>query len=223
FTLDANFQISSVNAYFLRKTGWTQEELTGRNFVDFLIPEETREEIRFLFVDGREGLSAMERHEVSFYDRHLALRTMVINSVWQLESEGEKKALTFVGDDITRRRRMEAALSKSNSQLQDLVENTSDIIFLITLEGNFIFVNKEWCEVLGYNLQEINSLSLDDILHPDYREQTYEQLEQIKEGVPMPDFETVFLSRSGKKIFLSGSVNCRYDNGKPSAFRCILH
>lgn len=222
-TLDKDFDIRAVNAYFLRKTSWTPEELIGKNFFDFLIPEENREELKNLIIDGMQGRAKTERQEVRFYDNHQVLRTMVINSVWLFQSEGQPNALTIVGDDITRRRRMEAALTKSNSQLQDLVENTSDIIFLITLEGKFIFVNKEWCEVLGYSLQEINSLSLDDILHPDYREQTYEQLEQIKEGVPMPDFETVFLSRSGKKIFLSGSVNCRYDNGKPSAFRCILH
>ncbi|ODS83815.1 MAG: histidine kinase [Cytophagaceae bacterium SCN 52-12] len=223
FTLDTNFDIRSVNAYLLRKTSWAPEELMGRNFVDFLIPEEQREDIRLLLTDGIEGHTRLERNEISFYDRHHALRTMVVNSVWQFDSDNEEKFLTIVGDDITRRRRMEAALSKSNSQLQDLVENTSDIIFLITLEGRFIFVNKEWCEVLGYNLQEINSLTLDDVLDPDHRDQTYHELDRIREGEAMPDFETVFLSRSGKKIFLSGSVNCRYDNGRPTAFRCILH
>jgi PAS domain S-box-containing protein len=223
FTLDTHFNIQSVNAYLLRKTSWSPEELVGQNFVDFLIPEESQAEIRLLLQDALQGVTRLERQEISFYDRHKSFRTMVINSVWSFESDGEKKALTIVGDDITRRRRMEAALSKSNSQLQDLVENTSDIIFLITLEGKFIFVNKEWCEVLGYNLQEINSLSLDDVLSPEHRDLTYDQLDRIKQGETMPDFETVFLSRSGRKIFLSGSVNCRYDNGKPSAFRCILH
>jgi len=222
-TLDSSFEIRAVNGYFLRKTSWAPENLIGKNFFEFLLPEESREEIRNLLIDGMAGEARPERQEVRFYDLHGVLRTMVINSVWLLQTDGENKALTIVGDDITRRRRMEAALTKSNSQLQDLVENTSDIIFLITLEGKFIFVNKEWCEVLGYSLQEINSLTLDDILHPDHRDQTYGQLEQIKAGVPMPDFETVFLSRSAKKIFLSGSVTCRYDNGKPSAFRCILH
>ncbi|GAA4442784.1 hypothetical protein GCM10023091_30170 [Ravibacter arvi] len=222
-TLDIHFNIRSVNAFLLRKTSWAPEELIGKNFIDFLIPSENRAEIRLLLQDGLEGHTRLERTEISFYDRHQALRTMVVNSVWLLENDGVQQAFTLVGDDITRRRKMEAALSKSNSQLQDLVENTSDIIFLITLEGKFIFVNKEWCEVLGYNLQEISSLSLDDVLDPDHRTQTYDQLERIKEGETTPDFETVFLSRSGKKIILSGSVNCRYDNGKPTAFRCILH
>ncbi len=222
-TLDADLTIRAVNNFLLRKTSWTPQELVGKHFVNFLIPEEKRTEVSSILRDAISGITPLERSEITLYDRHQSLRTMVVNSVWLLEQEEEVRFVTLIGDDITRRRRMEAALSKSNSQLQDLVENTSDIILLITLEGRFIFVNKEWCEVLDYTLQEIASMTLDDILDPAYRETTYAQLDRIKEGDMTPDFETVFLTRHGKRIFLSGSVNCRYDNGRPTAFRCILH
>lgn len=34
-TLDKDFDIRAVNAYFLRKTSWTPEELIGKNFLIF--------------------------------------------------------------------------------------------------------------------------------------------------------------------------------------------
>ncbi len=48
-------------------------------------------------------------------------------------------------------------------------------------------------------------------------------LNLIEQGNANPNFETVFLSKEGKKVFVGGSVNCRFDNGKPTAFRCILN
>ncbi|MDB5240769.1 MAG: histidine kinase, partial [Spirosoma sp.] len=110
-----------------------------------------------------------------------------------------------------------------NAQLQDLVDNTSDLIQLLTLDGKFIFVNRAWREVLGYGSDEIAALNLRDVLHPDYTESTLSLLKRIQGGAKLPYIETVFRSKTGKTLFLSGSVNCRFDNGRPTAFRCILH
>ncbi len=222
-TIDTNLVIKEVNPFLLRKTNWTSAELINRDFVEVLIPELDRNEIRELLEDSIFRGANLERHEIIFLSRSGSLRTMVINSALIQNNQGLIESITLIGEDITRRRRTEAALSKSNTQLLDLVDNTSDLIQLITLDGKFIFVNKEWGEVLGYSLDEISTLTIHDILAPEAKQQTLIQLRRIQQGLPMADFETVFLSRDGRKIFLRGSVNCRFDNGKPTAFRCILH
>lgn len=222
-TISTDFTIRSISPYTLKKTGWSEEEVIGKDFLETLIEDEDREEVKDVLEDGMYNDVKLERREILLLSKAAVPRTLSINSVLKEMEGGELKSITLVGEDITRRRRMETALSKSNSQLQDLVDNTSDLIQLITLEGKFIFVNKAWREVLGYGLEEIASMTIADILHPDYKEETFRKLKQIREGEKVPDFETVFLSRAGKKIFLSGSVNCRYDQGKPTAFRCILH
>ncbi len=160
----------------------------------------------------------LERREIPLLAKNGSLRTVTINSVLIKGEDGFPSEFTLVGDDITRRLRMESALSKSNSQLQDLVDNTSDLIQLITLDGKFIFVNRAWREVLGYSVDEISSMTLSMILHPQFRDETLSQLKRIQQGEEVPYFETVFLSKGGRKIFLTGSVNCRYDNGTPTAF-----
>ncbi|MFN4147201.1 MAG: PAS domain S-box protein [Runella sp.] len=130
---------------------------------------------------------------------------------------------TLIGEDVTNKLRVATALDKSNAQLQDLVDNTSDLIQLISLEGKFLFVNRAWRERLGYDLSELVSLNLRDILWPEAAEATLQLLKRIQEGEQIADFETVFWSKQRKKIYLTGSVTCRYENGQPTGFRCILH
>jgi PAS domain-containing protein len=100
--------------------------------------------------EGIQGKRKLEQREVPFLAQKGTLRTFSINSVLMHQEQDEVECITLVGDDITRRRRMESAIAKSNSQLQDLVDNTSDLIQLVAIDGKFIFVNKAWREVLGY-------------------------------------------------------------------------
>lgn len=222
-TFSPDFIIRNISAHALMKTGWQESDLVGHSIFDRLIPKEEEHEIRQMLEEGIQGKRKLEQREVPFLAQKGTLRTFSINSVLMHSEHDEVECVTLVGDDITRRRRMESSIAKSNSQLQDLVDNTSDLIQLVAIDGKFIFVNKAWREVLGYGLDEIASMRMEDILHPQHKEQALAQLKLIEQGYSNPNFETVFLSREGKKVFVAGSVNCRFDNGKPTAFRCILN
>jgi PAS domain S-box-containing protein len=222
-TFSPDFIIRNVSTHALMKTGWFEQELVGYSLFDKLIPEEEGDEIRQMLEEGIQGKRKLEQREVPFIAKKGSVRTFSINSVLMQTEDDEVQCITLVGDDITRRRRMESSIAKSNSQLQDLVDNTSDLIQLVAMDGKFIFVNKAWREVLGYGLDEIASMRMEDILHPQHKEEAEAQLRLIEQGYSNPNFEAVFMSRSGKKVFVSGSVNCRFDGGKPTAFRCILN
>ncbi|TLV03609.1 PAS domain S-box protein [Dyadobacter luticola] len=222
-TFSPDFVIRNISAHALLKTGWQESDLVGKSMFDTLIPREEEHEVRQMLEEGIQGKRKLEQREIPFLAQKGTLRTFSINSVLMHQEQDDVECVTLVGDDITRRRRMESSIAKSNSQLQDLVDNTSDLIQLVAIDGKFIFVNKAWREVLGYGLDEIASMRMEDILHPQYKDEALAQLKLIEQGNANPNFEAVFLSREGRKVFVSGSVNCRYDNGKPTAFRCILN
>jgi PAS domain S-box-containing protein len=222
-TFTPDFIIRAISPYALKKTGWLESDLIGESIFNRLVPREEEDEISQMLEEGIEGKRKLEQREVPFTAQKGTLRTFSINSVLIQHDENKIVYITLVGDDITRKRRMESSITKSNAQLQDLVDNTSDLIQLVAIDGKFIFVNKAWREVLGYRLDEIASMTMEDILHPQHREEALGQLESIREGKANPNFKAVFLSKEGKKVFVGGSVNCRFDNGKPTAFRCILN
>jgi len=227
-TVERDGTLSYVNPYTYRVTAWQPADVVGGNFFDIFIPAADRARLEMEFDEALQKRTVPEQKEISLLARSGAVRNVRLNSFIINPSEEDSdsddgSSFTLIGEDVTNKRRVASALSNTNAQLQDLVDNTSDLIQLVTLDGKFIFVNRAWREVLGYSTDEIAALNLRDIIHPDYADSTLAVLQRIQEGEKLPYVETVFRSKAGKTIFLSGSVNCRFDNGRPTAFRCILH
>src|SRR5215207_232128 len=78
----------------------------------------------------------------------------------------------------------EKALGRSEDRFRRLVEQAADAIFVHDLEGNFVDVNRQACESLGYSREELLSLSVVDI-EMNYAPGSLEKLwEQIASGPP---------------------------------------
>ena len=221
-TLSNDFVIQEVSPYLLRKTGWQREELIARPLLD-VVKQQERPYVEELLQTALHKSGKISRKEIELLAANGSVRTVMVNTVLYQENATEVEAFTIVGEDISHRIRMESALAKSNTQLQDLVDNTTDLIQLITLDGRFVFVNKAWRDKLGYGPDALTSLTLNDLIEPSRREATQAQLLRVQQGEIIPDFETVFLTQEGRQIYLTGSVNCRFDHGKPTAYRCIFH
>ncbi len=227
-TIDRDGTLTYVNPYTYRITAWQSEDIIGKSFFDIFIPAADRARLEEEFEEAiaKGGLS--EQREINVLTRSGAVRNVQLNSLIINGANGHDDAqkatsFTLIGEDITNKRRVASALSNTNAQLNDLVDNTSDLIQLLTLDGKFIFVNRAWRETLGYTSDQMAALNLRDVLHPDYADSTLSMLRRIERGDKLPYIETVFRTKTGKTLFLSGSINCRFDNGRPTAFRCILH
>ncbi|AFK02027.1 multi-sensor hybrid histidine kinase [Emticicia oligotrophica DSM 17448] len=108
-------------------------------------------------------------------------------------------------------------------QLKDLVDNTSEIIMLLSLSGRFLFVNTAFRDTFGYSDSELTQLTFKDMLHPQFAENALDTLQRLKEGdEQIIDFQTVVRNKDGKRVYLLGDISCRFENGKPTAFRCLF-
>ena len=222
-TIERDGTLSYGNPYTYRVTAWQPDEVVGKNFFDLFIPAADRARLELDFEDALLKGGFPEQKEITLLTRSGAVRNVLLNSFIANDADGSVTSFTLIGEDVTNKRRVASALSSTNAQLQDLVDNTSDLIQLLTLDGKFIFVNRAWRELLGYSSDEIAALNLRDVLHPDYGRSTLALLKRIQQGESLPYVETVFRSKAGKTLFLSGSINCRFDRGRPVSFRCILH
>src|SRR5215218_9692970 len=61
------------------------------------------------------------------------------------------------------RERAQKALDRSEDRFRRLVEQAADAIFVHDLEGNFVDVNRQACESLGYSREELLSMSVSDV------------------------------------------------------------
>jgi PAS domain S-box-containing protein len=87
----------------------------------------------------------------------------------------------------------------SESKFKTLFDHSSDEIYVIDFEENFIEVNKVICDVLGYRRDELLRMQVKDIKPDKYGDIVESLLEKLKKDGSLV-FESEHISKEGKKI-----------------------
>lgn len=222
-SIDKNGNIPYCNDALLKFTGWKRENIIGKKWNEVLTPDENSEKDQEKLVRLIEKGELGSKVKRKIFAKDGSLRTIKFQVITETSNHSEQFIKTFVGEDITEKKRVIKALKESNENLQDLFENANDLIQVFTIDGKLLFVNNAWKKTLGYLDEEIINLNLHDIIHKDYQKPTFNFLDKVWEGDKSNKFETVFTTKNGKAIHVIGSINVRYENNKPVAFRGIFH
>ncbi len=106
--------------------------------------------------------------------------------VWQvsgyplLDDDNQLLGCVEVTHDITERKKVEEAYHR-------LVDQSIQGLFIIQ-DGVVVFANPAFCRMSGYSEEEIKNLGpwqIFEIIHPDYRNLPWEQLQKIIQGEPV--------------------------------------
>jgi PAS domain S-box-containing protein len=152
-------------------------------------------------------------------DRYrLNLEELVKERTRELSRANEK-----LNREIKERRQVEEKLRQSEEQYRDLFENASDLIQIVRPDGTLLYVNKSWRQTLGYGENEIQGVSLADIIDSDCPDRCTSMFEQIIREGNVDHMETVFVTKDGRKVELEGSANLKSTaDGEPESIRCIF-
>lgn len=105
---------------------------------------------------------------------------------------------------------------------RDLFENANDMIQAVLPDGRFQYVNRAWREALGYDRDEVEKLTVFDVVHPDSMEHCMDVFGRLMSGDSFDRIDAAFISKDGRKILLEGSASCRFEGGKPVNTRGIF-
>ncbi len=109
-----------------------------------------------------------------------------------------------------------------DSHFKDLFENTSELIYFLTLEGTIQLVNPAWHSTLDYELDEVIGRSIYDFIHPPCIEEYKTARKEAISEKGRTDFVTTFISKHGKEVVVEGHIGCAYDIGKPVYTRGVF-
>jgi len=84
--------------------------------------------------------------------------------------------------DITERKEVEARLSESETKHRELIENTHDIIYTLTPEGEFTYVSPAWTILLGHPATEVEGHMFTEFIHADDLPACFEFLQKVLAG-----------------------------------------
>lgn len=109
--------------------------------------------------------------------------------------------------DISKRKQMEQALSRSVQRYKALFEQASDAIFLENERDEIVDVNHRACELLGYTREELLSKRVSDLQAPGFRGEPGSIIKNEVKKYNNSTFLTQDLHKDGTLIPVEVSIN----------------
>jgi len=167
-----------------------------------------------------------------YLENNLAPRVFTLNRLTMLELLASQAAISLehaqlyadlarlnaeLTQENSERRKAEGALRASEERLQDIIDNTSAVIFVKDLELRFIMVNHEFERRHCVERDQIVGKTDFDILPHDVAEAVRANDRRVIEGGEPIQFEEAVPSAGGKRSYVSAKFLLRDQTGKPYA------
>ncbi|MCF2970262.1 PAS domain S-box protein [Synechococcus sp. Nb3U1] len=162
--------VLSINPAAQRMHGYSQDELLQMNFADYTHPDDLQEDQELFqqLVAGEISSYCLEKRYLrkdgsQFWGR------LTISLV--RDPQGQPQFAVSVLEDISEAKQAEAALRQSEAEKQAIIQAIPDLMLWISAEGRYLSMVRQ---PVGFpvlaNMDEIQGLSIPDIMPPDLAE-----------------------------------------------------
>lgn len=165
FILDANAMFKYMSPSVERILGYTQAEITGRSVYEFIRFDEVKKAM-FLIERLTKEPATGESYEFHVENKDGSwVRVEVVGENY-LENP-EINGIVVSARDVTRRRKAQCELARAEERFKAIVDSISETIAIVDVEGNVHFVGKPVNRMLGFSPEEIESVNVYELVHPD--------------------------------------------------------
>ena len=206
-------------------SGYTSEEVVGKQAVDFVHPDDRERVAREIAASITTPNSPQIEH------RHIRKDGQVIwvesrPTLARDPSTGKPFAVTDVLRDITARKTAEAALAATEMRYRYLADNASDIIARYDQDATFLYLSPALAAILGYAPEElVGSKTFSIILPEDHARVAADFVRYIEDGPTgvSPRIEYRAIHKDGTVLWFEAHPSALYDeNGRAYEFMDIV-
>lgn len=163
-----------VNESFCRMFGYTAKEFLQMSILDVMEPEELKARpIAFARVATGQHLFGQRR----MVKKNGEILDMEINIKMY-----DENCVMAIARDVTELRNTQKMIQMSEERFRGAFEHAAIGMALVSIKGEWLKVNKELCNIVGYTEQELLSLTFQQITHPDDMENDLIFLQQTLRG-----------------------------------------
>ena len=191
-------QYVRANDSICRMLGYSKEELLTMFVPDTHPPEQVRSSIQAIQaqVEGRIHVNSdvpMLRKDGTVFYADVAGRGLAY--------AGRRCAIGFFRD-TTERKHAEEALRQSYDELQAIYDQVTDGIIVVDAEtGHPVRSNSAYCRMLGYDEEEVRSLSPERVHPPDVLPSVSKHLAIVQQGIVARIQDLLFLRSDGSILY----------------------
>lgn len=210
--------IQYVNRSWKETLGYTDEDLPNITLKDIIHPDHFNIcMLAFQKLMSGDPIDSIETTFVTKDGRLIELEGSInCNFV-----DGKPMSSRGIFRNVTERKRAEKKRLESEKRYHDLFNNVSDLIQMVRPDGSFEYVNPALLNTLGYDQEQLQSLTLFDIIPADFNEQFKEKFKRLLDGKKTGLIETEFKTRSGRRIPVEGTHNVELKKDKILGVRFI--
>jgi PAS domain S-box-containing protein len=167
---DGRGTLTRVNRYFLELLGYEEEEVIGKHNSKFIATEKgtfemitgVSVEIDQEYIDKQQQMVSLlhEEKKVSNWEAYLVHRNgrlipAEVNISYLYDAHGERAGAVGIVRDITQRKIAEKEIIETRDFLDNVIENSLDLIIISDARGYIKRVNKKFIQFLGYDIEEL--------------------------------------------------------------------
>lgn len=199
--IDLKGKVTAVNEAFLKATGFSKEEIVGKHFTRLPTAHDTKDALQFLKLFSSFGKGG-KIPPVEFPYRRKDGTTRWVEAHPALQIEGGKNVgVQVVLRDITKRKKAEDALRKSESKYRTLLENVPQKIFLKDRNSVYVSCNESYARGLKIESGEIVGKTDYDFYPNELAEKYRADDQRIMESGETQDIEEEYIDK-GLKVFV---------------------
>ncbi len=201
--LDKNGNITFCNDFLLNLTGWEREEVTGKNWFEYFIPDDHKENMeKEAFIDVLRSGKAPTYYENPIKTRNGDQYDILWNNTVFYDSKGNFESITSIGQDITDKNRYLRKIQESEQRFKSYMENAPVGILVVNDQKQFLDANKAAEKMLQYSRGELKTKRIEDIIVKDDLEKNYRHFQEVcKKG--QSSGEIRHITKSGENRVLA--------------------
>ena len=204
---DKNGKITYVNKKFSEVSGWSLEEAVGKDHKivnSGFHPKEMWDEMYKTTIKDKEIWNAVVTNKAK--DGHLYWVDSYIKA--EFEEDGKLKGFTSLRYDVSDVKKKELEIRNRMNAI-----NQSNAVIEFDLTGNIMYANKNFCDVMGYTMEEIVGKHHRIFLTDDYSNSIdYKEFWNKLRSGDFISAQFMRIKKNGDEIWLQATYNPIIDN-----------
>jgi PAS domain S-box-containing protein len=204
-SLDINGNFIDVNKAWSDTLGYTQEEVKGKWFGDFLVPkfkDAFRERFPLFKAQGK------IHSEFEMVHKNGNKLFVAFDGRIGTDSEGNFKQTYCILKDISEQRKTEKLLRESEELFRHSFDYAAIGICIVGIDKKFQRVNNAFIEMTGYANDDIINLTFTDITHPEDQSIGLDQFKQMIDGeIDKASIVKRYIRKDKQVIWVSMSIS----------------
>ena len=204
--------IEYVNSKFIKVTGYTVDDVLGKNPKILKSDEMSREEYEVLWKTIKAGGEWRGEFHNKKKNGELYWESASITAL--KDSNGQITHFVAVKEDITERKRAEEALQESQAKWRSITENSPDQIMMLDKDTNILFINRT---VSDLTKEEVVGKSVYNFVPSVFHRRARECFENVLRSGKPGSYEIEKSTKDGETQYFSVSVGPVYRGGEITA------